>query len=130
MTVAYADQAALDAFTPLAATLTPSEAARLLQRASELVDDKVRAAYAIDTGTSLPTDTDVATALSDATCAQVEFWLEVGEEHDTGGMANRQVAIGHLSVDRLPPELAPRAFRLMHAAGLLSAGWLPAGWWS
>lgn len=97
-----------------------SEAERVLARASELMDDTLRRPFALNPATDLPADPKFADALRDATCAQVEYWLEVGESHDTGGMAHKQVSIGHLSMASLPPELAPRAKRTLHAAGLLS----------
>ena len=116
MTVAYATSAEYSVFVDGDA---PAGIDRLLVRATEIVDDHVRVAYAVDTVTQLATDTDIAEALSDATCAQVEFWGEVGEEHDIAGMGGRQVSIGHLSMDRLPPELAPRALRILSTAGLM-----------
>lgn len=118
MTVAYADA---DALTAYLGTSAPADADRLLERASELLDDKVRAAFDVDDDTDLPTDADVATALEQAACAQVEFWLEVGEEHDTAGEAHVGIAVGNLRVDSLPPEVAPRARRILRHAGLLNA---------
>lgn len=101
-------------------SVVEADADRLLLRASELLDEKVRLPFAIDVD-GLPTDPDIAVALRDACCAQLEFWAEVGEEHDTGGMANRQASIGHLSLQQLPPELGPRARRILAVAGLLTA---------
>lgn len=131
MTTAYATEAELTAFVGSAV----SDGARLLERASELVDSHVVATYDVDSSTDLPTDTDVAAALRDATCAQVEFWVEVGEDHDISGMAGRDVSIGRLSIDKLPDELAPRARRFLANAGLLhpiqAAAWPAAvGDWS
>lgn len=117
MTVAYATTAQLDSF--LAAGSLPAEASRLLERASELLDDVVTAAFTVDAVTGLPTVAAVAAALRDAACAQVEFWLEVGEEHEVAGMAGRQVRVGSLSIDRLPPRLAPRARGFLQRQGLL-----------
>lgn len=94
---------------------------RLLERASELVDDTVRVRFAVSSSTDLPTDTTIAATLRDAVCAQVEYWeLEVGEEHDIAGMGDRQVAIGHLRMEHLPPEVAPRALRHLSIGGLLN----------
>ncbi len=119
MTVAYATEDDLAGYVAAAAGL--EDASRLLTRASELLDDKVRASFEVDDDTNLPTHTGVAAALRDATCAQVEFWLEVGEEHDVEGLAGRQVSIQGLSLAALPPELAPRAQRILRTAGLLNA---------
>lgn len=118
MADAYATDAHLTAWLPIGTVV--DEPARLLARASELLDGHVLATYTVDDVTGLPTDSDVAAALRDATCAQVEFWLEVGEEHDVANMAGRQVSIGHFSIDRLPDELAARARRLLANAGLMS----------
>jgi hypothetical protein len=93
----------------------------LLVQASLLLDDKVRRPFAIDDGTKFPTDPDIAEALKDAACAQVAFWADVGEEHDVEGLHHRQVSIGHLSMASLPPELGPRAQRILALAGLLSS---------
>lgn len=117
-TVAYADATALEEFT---GTDAPEGAARLLARASELLDDRVRRTFTVDDDTDLPTDTDIAAALSDAACAQVEYWVEVGEEHDVEGLSGVGIAVGTLRLDQLPPELAPRARRILRTAGLLDA---------
>lgn len=99
----------------------PADAVRMLSRASELLDDRVRRSFAVGDD-DLPTDPDIAEALQLAACAQVEYWiLGPGEEHDVEGMHDRRVSVGHLSVDALPAELAPRALRHLRAARLVSA---------
>lgn len=118
-TAAYATEGQLTAWLPTGTAAT--DGARLLIRASELLDGAVRASFAVDTVTDLPTDEAVATAMADACCAQAEFWLDVGEDHDVEGLAGARVSIGHLSLGRLPPELAPRARRILHTAGLLGS---------
>lgn len=120
MTVAYADTTALEEYT---GTDAPTGADRLLARATELVDDRVRRSFTLGDD-DLPTDSDIAAALEQATCAQVEYWTEVGEEHDVEGLSGVGIAVGALRLDRLPPELAPRARRILRNAGLLDA---PAG---
>lgn len=117
MTVAYATEADLTAW--LAAGTVVDDADRLLQRASELLDDTVTSGFAVDTVTDLPTDTDVAAAMRDACCAQVEYWLEVGEDHDVVGLAGTSVTIGHLTLAKLPAKVADRARRILRNAGLL-----------
>lgn len=114
----YATSVELDAWLPDG--IVVPDATRLLTRASELLDAVVRRPFTLDDN-DLPTDPKVKQALSDAACAQVECWLEVGEDHDIGGLAGRQVSIGHLSVNALPNELSPRAERALRAAGLLSS---------
>jgi hypothetical protein len=117
----------------------PAMTGRALKRASELVDDHVRAAYATDPDTGLPTDTAVGDALKFATCAQVERWLvEATDEDDiTGRPKDKQIGPLRLTLSlEQRAELAPRARRILHTAGLLSgavadgatAG-LPDGWW-
>lgn len=117
---AYATPAELNDY--LSVDASPSDVERLLDRASDLLDDTVRRPYQIDPGTQLPTDPALAAALRQACCAQVEFWLEVGEEHDVEGLHNRQVQVGHLNLSALPPEVAPRTARVLRTAGLLSIG--------
>lgn len=105
----------------------PTNAGRLLERASELVDEVVVVAYRTDDNDD-PTDADVAAALRDATCAQVEWWAEVGEEADTAGEI-QQVSIGsvQLGFGAGPNRLAPavvsrRTLRVLKTAGLLYRG--------
>ena len=115
MVVAYATSAEYSVFVDGDA---PAGIDRLLVRATEIVDDHVRVAYAVDTVTQLATDTDIAEALSDATCAVVEFWQEVGEEHDIDGLAGTEIKVGGYSGKRAP-ELSPRAHRILSTAGLM-----------
>ena len=114
MTVAYATVAELATF--LGSEGTP-DAGRLLERASELVDTIVDVPFALSATTGLPTDTDVAAALRDATCAVVEAWLEVGESNDIDGLAGQQIAVQGFTGKRAP-EKPPRAVRLLKIAGL------------
>jgi hypothetical protein len=104
----------------------PADAARLLVRASELINDHIAAAvYDVDDDEQ-PTDAKIVTALVNATCAQVEHWLEGDEEDDVlgptqgaaiGGM-QQQYGAGENRVT--PMYLAPRAARHLRRAGLLS----------
>jgi hypothetical protein len=116
MTAAYATAADLAEWL---GTEAPADAERLLRRASELLDATVYGAYAVDSLTGLPADPDAAAALRDAACAQVEFWVEVGEAHDIDGGARSQVSIGGLSLQR-PGRIADRALDLLRSAGLMS----------
>ena len=96
-------------------------AARILARASELVEDKVLAGYETDElgYAAVPS---VAASLRDATCAQVEQWIEVGEELDISGFpSSGGFMLGRLQLTDLPSTLAPRAARLLRAEGLLTA---------
>lgn len=129
MTVSpYATADDLTDFLSAADAALVDEAARLLARASEQIDKYVRQPFGTDDN-GLPTDDDVAEALKLATCAQVEFWLTVGEDHAKEGQANRQVSIGHLSMT-LSPELAPRAATILTNAGLTQIpNGTAADWW-
>lgn len=104
----------------------PEDFDRLLERASELIDDYLRTAvYDVDDD-GAPTDDDVIAALRDATCAQVEFWLAGDEEDDILGpvqgfsLGGMQVQYGAGPTRTLPYYLAPRAARLLRNAGLYS----------
>lgn len=97
---------------------TPTNADQLLQKASELIDYVTMGAAQIsyNDGTQALKD-----ALAMATCDQVEYWLEVGEEHDVVGVTG-QVVAGRLMIQRMPPFLGPRPLRGLIAAGLYWAG--------
>ena len=89
--------------------------ARIMTRASELIDDYTRTAIYDTDDDGFPTDTDVETAFKEATCAQVEFWMAGDEEDDVLG-APDLVALSGLSAKGR--TLAPRAARLLRNAGL------------
>ena len=106
--------------------LTPLDAARLLVRASEVIDQALRTAiYDIDPITLAPKDPAVAQVFADATCAQVEFW-ETGDEEDDilgpvddislGGM--RMMFSARSGLRQSPTYLAPRAHRILENNGM------------
>lgn len=115
MPAAYASAAEYEAW---AGQTAPADAERLLMRASELLDATVTTSFVVDSATALPADADEAAALRDATCAQVRFWVETGEEHDIDGLAGTQVSVGGVSGVR-PPVIAPQALRILRKAMLL-----------
>lgn len=109
--MAYATTAELATYLNVAeGDLTVGD--RELERASELLDDVIVATYTTD-------DSDVETALQDATCAQVEYWIELGEEHDISGQRGA-IEVKGLSISQLPGTLAPRAKRHLASQNLLS----------
>lgn len=118
MTVPYATEADLADWLPADVEIDAAEAVRQLRRAAELLDDTVCAPFTVDTVTNLPTDTAIAEALRDASCAQVEFWAEHSEAHDFDGLAGTKYSTSGYSGERAP-ELAPRAARALNRAGLL-----------
>jgi len=96
----------------------PSNAAWQLDRATELLDSVVTAAFDVDLITGLPVDADVAAALRDAACAQVRFWIEVGYENDIDGLAGTDVsAVAGLTTKRAPTQ-SPQALRILKNANL------------
>lgn len=111
---AYATSAQLDVWL---GTGGPADADRLLDRATELLDEAATGTWDVDTNGD-PTDSDVAATLADAACAQVEYWIQVGESRDIGGDHGR-ISSGGASWE-VPPVLAPRARRILTAGGLLS----------
>ena len=100
----------------------PANAEQLLAKASELVDDFVLGTRARTLFESTDeADEERITMLADAVCDQVEFWMEVGEEHDVSGLRGSMVA-GRVQVHPVPPALGQRARRTLRRAGLLYLG--------
>ena len=108
-------------YTEWAGLPVPQGIERLLVRASELLDATVTASFVVDSDTGLPTDPLDAAALRDASCAQVRFWVETGEEHDIDGLAGTPIqvgGVGGVSTVR-SPVLAPQARRILKKAMLI-----------
>jgi len=81
----------------------PGDFQRQIRRASELIYEKTFLAWTYPTLTI-----DVPTAVNEATCAQLEYWLlETGEGYDR-------------LPDKETPILAPRAKRLLWLGGYLN----------
>lgn len=92
----------------------PSDASRLILRASELIDHV--------TGDKIDvSDTSMMAAACSAACAQVEFWIRGGEGPDFRGIitSGSMVNIMQVGGDEI---IAPRARRMLMRAGLLYAG--------
>jgi hypothetical protein len=118
----YATPADLTAWLPAGTAVTDPD--RLLARASSKVDGLLLTAiYDVD-GTGAPTDPQVAAAVRDATCAQVEWWLATGDE--TGAASLYQsVSIGKIALTRAgsaspAPTVSPRAVEVLQLAGLIA----------
>jgi hypothetical protein len=118
--MAYATEDDLQGYLGAGAGL-PTNAARLLDLASELLDEATLMRY--DT-----TDTDHVTAMKKAACAQVEYWIEVGEARDVTGPVQGEI-VGSVQIqygagsNRIAPKyLGPRAKRHLLTAGLLYRG--------
>lgn len=96
-----------------------AEIARVLGRASTLVDDLTcRARFKVDEN-GTPVDATIAAALRDATCAVVELWIEVGEDNDVDGLAGESYTVTGYSGLR-SPEASRRVLRPLRQAGLLT----------
>lgn len=95
------------------------ECERVLERATELVDDLTgRALYEVD-HEGKTVDENIAAALRMATCAVVEKWLEVGEENDIDGLDGDQISVPGFSGHRAPRS-SNRVLRPLRRAGLLA----------
>jgi len=97
----------------------PENIDEMLLKASELVD------FATQHRAQLALDDDpeslASAAAGRAVCDQVEFWLEVGEEHDVAGLHGAQQG-GRVNISQLPGYLGRRAMRTLLDAGLYWAG--------
>ena len=97
----------------------------LLVRASEIIDEATlyRSARAYEDEVELDDEdvTVVRVALAKAACEQVEFWLEVGPEHDIAGLRGSLVA-GRIQVHPVAGRLGPVPMRTLREAGLIWTG--------
>lgn len=121
----YATSVELQAFVGASVAL-PADSDRLLKRATDLVRAQSRGrgdtAYdAVIAGTGDADDQVVKSALTNATCAQVEYWMLEGESVDIGGSA-QSYSIGSVSVQRgrAPSRISERAKDFLFLSGLLS----------
>ena len=127
----YATEAQLVAYGAPAGVVLPTgvDAVRQLTRASEVVDlALIGAVYDTDAVTDLPTDVKVIEALQLATCAQVAYWAETGDQSGTSSQW-QSVSIGSVSLSRgtggqqsglsSGRSLAPQGCAHLRLAGLL-----------
>lgn len=122
--MSYATTDELEVWLPTAvwdASQDELDPARQLQRASEVVDQALLTAVYAVSSAEVALDPAVRKALSDATCAQVEFWLAGSEDEDVLGPLASQ-SVGGLSEQygsgeqrATPMYLAPRAARILRA---------------
>lgn len=119
----YATVTQLNAYLPAAHAVDTeddaavAEAERLLERASEALDEIVRARYSVD-DEGLPTDAILATVFAAATVRQYEHWIEVGEANAIDGLAGAQITTDGYSGPRAP-KVGPRAVTVLRQAGML-----------
>jgi hypothetical protein len=101
----------------------PADADRMLRRASELVDARTNGRAFGFWDDPLPEPLTIQQdAIRRAVCAQVEFWLETGEEYAVVGLEGTGTTIGGLRIDKLPMRLSERARDILLPSGLLYAG--------
>ena len=119
--MAYATTTELAEYLGLDETDLPDDADRLLDRASEMID--YYTLNRID-----EEDEDKAEAAKKATVAQVEWWIEFGDELGLTAVFN-QISIGNFSAqtgggqqESQISKLAPRAKQELFKAGLLNRG--------
>jgi hypothetical protein len=98
---------------------------RLLTKASELISEMTlgRAEW-VWVNDELPTGEstlDMKSAVTRAVCDQIEFWFEVGAEHDVSGLRGSLVG-GRLQVHPVSATLAPRAKRTLRNGGIYWEG--------
>jgi hypothetical protein len=112
----------------------PDNADRLLVRATDIIDRLLLAArYRLDDDGNAA-DADVIEALKKATCAQVAWWIETGDEWGLG--ANYQsVSIGSVSLSRgqsgggaASARVGPDVWAALAQAGLTGYGPALRGW--
>ena len=89
----------------------------------ELIDGLVCAPYATD-ASNVPTAAAIAKALSDATCAQVEMWLGMGEQVDIESWPTPKSGLGYqagrVRAYAMPDKPSPRAVRILLLQGLVT----------
>ncbi len=92
-----------------------TELTRLITRAQDLIDaELVKYAFSVDT-LGNPTDTDVLAALKTAVCAQVETWVQTGDELDELGQW-QQFSVEGVSMSRRNDTKEIRRHRLCDRA--------------
>lgn len=129
----YATAADFEAYT---GKPPPDDVERRLARASERVDELLRAAwYPLDEATQLPTMPDHIDAVTRATCAQAAWMLAMGDEYGVAA-AFKDVSIGSVKLSRAggndsgPARHAPDAASILQLAGLLPGYVVDASaWW-
>jgi len=115
----YATTTELATYLGITVASLPADATRLLTRASELIKYAV-----IDNIDS--TNDDHTEALQLATCAQIEYWLEMGESISISSGSYKSVGIGSFSVSytgsSASQQLAVRSRTYLQDQGLLYRG--------
>ncbi len=114
--MAYATIEDIGYYTGINEVDLPGDIDRLIDRADDVIDFYSK--QPIDTDKELH-----ATAAKKAVSAQIEYWLNVGEDVDA--MEINQFSIGSFSMSNSNEQfkkLAPRAYRYLQQAGLMYTG--------
>lgn len=104
-----------------AAYTVPLNADQLLEKASEVIDEATLGRAGGYWDEDADGDLGYRSTLSKATCDQVEFWLEAGEEHDVDGLTGSVVS-GRLQLHPTAMRLSTRAKRTLKMGGMLYRG--------
>lgn len=105
----------------------PMDLELLLRDASRLVDKETLNKAYWEWADPLPDPlTDEQTAIKEAVCAQVEYWLELGVEQSVAPQPG-EVQLGQLKLPR-PFRLAAKAADALLSAGLMYRGVPTVGW--
>lgn len=123
MTTPYAT---VDDLATFLGTEPPPGCARLLVRATELVDWELVATIYDADNNGLATDPALVTAFRDGVCAQVEWWIQNGIVDEQGlGLAIQTMTLGPASVTFAPgaairaSTLAPRTVQILSKAAVV-----------
>jgi hypothetical protein len=97
-----------------------AEITRLIRDACIVIDEAlIGFVYPSDVNLN-PTDAATIQAFNDATCAQVEWWVETGDEFGDGtNIASYSIEGASVTFRKAPPRLAPRAEEVLRVAGIL-----------
>ncbi|MFC8491782.1 hypothetical protein ACFUJU_13465 [Streptomyces sp. NPDC057235] len=125
----------------LQADALPDNADQLLAEASRFLDAKVLRLCQYTVGADgMPTDTAVAEAISRAVCAQVRWWIEVGDHVGAAGAGWGGVSIGSVNLSRsvtavtgadaAARQVAPQVADELSSPDLygLMSSWVGGGW--
>lgn len=117
--MAYATASDVADYTGIEETELPDDIDRLIDRASEVIDEIIYHNFEED-------NSDHIEATKKAVCAQIEYWFEISEDVDVTKMPSEfsigSFSMGSATTNASMPKLAPRARRHLFLAGLLYSG--------
>lgn len=121
MTTPYAVAADVVTWVGAGQTLpVTAEVTRLIRNACIVLDaNLIGFVYPTDVNLN-PTDAATIQAFNDATCAQVEYWIENGDEFGDGNnIASYSIEGASVTFRKPVPKLAPKAADVLRIAGIL-----------